>query len=72
MELLSALGAEVSGLIKEGKEVIIVSSGAIALGMSLLKLNSRPKELAKLQALDPKSTQCIEQKYSIERAKGTL
>lgn len=38
-------------LIKEGKEIGIVSSGAIALGMSRLKLVSRPKELSSLQAI---------------------
>ena len=41
---------QISDLIKKGKEVVLVSSGAIALGMSILKLTSRPKELARLQA----------------------
>ncbi len=44
------LVAEISGLVKEKTEVVVVSSGAIALGMSLLNLRSRPKELAYLQA----------------------
>jgi glutamate 5-kinase len=35
----------------EGKEIIIVSSGAIALGMHVLGLSERPRELAKLQAV---------------------
>jgi len=43
--------SNISRLIKmEKKEVIIVSSGAIALGMDLLKLKNRPKELPFLQA----------------------
>ncbi len=43
--------SHISELIKiEGKEVIIVSSGAIALGMDLMKLSNRPKELPFLQA----------------------
>ncbi len=41
---------EVACLINEGREVVIVSSGAIALGMQLLGLKSRPKELSYLQA----------------------
>lgn len=43
--------SQISELIKvEGKEVVIVSSGAIALGMDLMKLTNRPKELSLLQA----------------------
>jgi glutamate 5-kinase len=38
-------------LVKAGKEVIIVSSGAIALGMHLLGLRERPKKLGDLQAV---------------------
>lgn len=41
---------QVIHLIKAGKEVIIVSSGAIALGMRLLGLRERPKKLDDLQA----------------------
>jgi glutamate 5-kinase len=48
--LVDGLAGQISSLMKQGKEVIVVSSGAIALGMSVLKLNSRPKELAHLQA----------------------
>lgn len=40
---------DVSGLIKDGLEVVIVSSGAIAFGMDILKLKSRPKKLSILQ-----------------------
>jgi glutamate 5-kinase len=36
---------------QEGREILLVSSGAIALGMSLLKLECRPKELSQLQAV---------------------
>ena len=48
--MLSNITEQVSDLLKEGKEVVIVSSGAIALGMSALKLQERPKELSFLQA----------------------
>lgn len=48
--LLKDLCRQVAELRRKGTQVVIVSSGAIALGMSLLKLSSRPKELADLQA----------------------
>lgn len=53
LDLLGFYGiiSQISELLKvEGKEVVIVSSGAIALGMDLLKLNSRPRQLPVLQA----------------------
>lgn len=49
--LVNEITAGVSDLVKEGKEIVLVSSGAIALGMSILGLESRPKELAYLQAV---------------------
>ena len=48
--MLSNIASQVFSLLKEGKEIILVSSGAIALGMSVLKLTDRPKELSFLQA----------------------
>ncbi len=48
--LIHDISSQISDLIKQGKEVVIVSSGAIAIGMSILKTASRPKELAYLQA----------------------
>ena len=48
--LVDEISSQVSDLIKEGKEIMLVSSGAIALGMDVLKLSSRPKELSGLQA----------------------
>jgi glutamate 5-kinase len=42
---------QIVGLKQEGREILLVSSGAIALGMSLLKLAARPKELSQLQAV---------------------
>jgi len=48
--LVSSIALEISNLIRNSQEVILVSSGAIALGMSILKLENRPKELSYLQA----------------------
>jgi len=48
--LLNEITAQVSSLMASGKEIVIVSSGAIAMGMSILKLDARPKNLPYLQA----------------------
>ena len=48
--LVNKIAQQISDLIKQGKEVVVVSSGAIALGMSILKLANRPKQLQDLQA----------------------
>ncbi|MDD5465422.1 MAG: glutamate 5-kinase [Candidatus Omnitrophica bacterium] len=48
--LIHDISCQISALVKQGKEVVVVSSGAIAIGMSILKTTSRPKELAYLQA----------------------
>ena len=50
-KILNDVAEQVIRLIKDGKEVLIVSSGAIACGMSILRLASRPKELSTLQAI---------------------
>ncbi|MDD5560662.1 MAG: glutamate 5-kinase [Candidatus Omnitrophica bacterium] len=50
MSLVNNIAGQISDLVKQGKEIVIVSSGAIALGMSILKLANRPKELQYLQA----------------------
>jgi len=48
--LFRKIGEQVVALRKAGKEVILVSSGAIALGMRTIGLKNRPKELSYLQA----------------------
>ncbi|MDD4899670.1 MAG: glutamate 5-kinase, partial [Candidatus Omnitrophica bacterium] len=51
IERLSEVVCQVAHLLKnEGKEIVVVSSGAIALGMDVLGLKSRPKALPILQA----------------------
>ncbi len=47
---IDQLGAQVVELRKRGHEVLIVSSGAVGCGMSLLGLKKRPTEMAELQA----------------------
>ena len=47
---IAAVCAEVAALRARGTEVIIVSSGAVGLGMGALELAKRPKDVAKKQA----------------------
>ncbi len=51
MALIRHIAGQISELIGQGKEVVVVSSGAIALGMAILKLTNRPKQLQDLQAI---------------------
>jgi glutamate 5-kinase len=48
--ILHRIVRQVIALKKSGREVVIVSSGAIALGMHILKWSKRPKQLHRLQA----------------------
>jgi len=41
----------ISDLMNQGKDVVLVTSGAIGVGVSKLKLGSRPKELKDKQAV---------------------
>jgi glutamate 5-kinase len=47
---IAAVCCEIAALRARGTEVIVVSSGAVGLGMGALKLERRPKELSKKQA----------------------
>lgn len=47
---LAAWAAQISGLVKQGKQVVLVSSGAVAEGMQRLGWKKRPVEVNELQA----------------------
>ena len=47
---IKIIADDISTLINKGKEVVLVSSGAIGAGMGILGLKTRPKELSVLQA----------------------
>ena len=49
-ERIRAIADQVAGLRAAGKQAIIVSSGAVAAGAAKLKMDSRPTELALIQA----------------------
>jgi glutamate 5-kinase len=48
--LLAARAAEIGTLVRGGEHVVVVSSGAIALGLSRLGLDRRPRATPRLQA----------------------
>ena len=50
VDVLRAVCAEVCALHREGEDVVIVTSGAIARGMRLLELPMRPRAMDELQA----------------------
>jgi len=50
LQRLEKLGAEVAALLKDKKEVVLVSSGAIARGMEVSGCRQRPRQMARLQA----------------------
>lgn len=47
---LERLGAQILNLMKAGKQIVLVSSGAIAFGMESVRLETRPREMPRLQA----------------------
>jgi len=49
-KILNFIVSQISSLMKEEREVILVTSGAIACGMSILGLKKRPTSLSDLQA----------------------
>jgi glutamate 5-kinase len=49
-DLVEALGEEISQLLDDGRRVLLVSSGAVAEGISRLKLKTRPERIHELQA----------------------
>jgi glutamate 5-kinase len=47
---MEQLAAQVAGQLKQGREVVVVTSGAVGAGMGALGFNKRPSDLAELQA----------------------
>src|SRR3989344_1025930 len=55
---------EIAQLAKQGKEIVIVSSGAVALGMEIEKLDERPADTLKLQLLSGKGQVKLVSRYA--------
>ncbi len=51
MEVIESISNQISALIDKGIEVILVSSGAMAAGLRKMKMDSRPDEIPKRQAI---------------------
>jgi glutamate 5-kinase len=64
LNYLSNILKQLGSLARSGGEIIIVSSGAIALGMNILNLKSRPKELPLLQAAAAVGQNALMDSYS--------
>ncbi|MEI9896694.1 MAG: glutamate 5-kinase [Chthoniobacter sp.] len=58
------LCAEIAGLLKHGHECVVVSSGAVAAGLSVLGLKDRPDDLAARQACAAIGQTKLMQSYS--------
>ena len=54
---------EIARLQKSGKEIIIVSSGAVGAGMAIERLHKRPSDLLKLQLLSGKGQPVLHNTY---------
>ena len=63
---IEALGRQCDALRAQGREVVLVSSGAVAAGMGRMGLARRPQELAELQAVAAVGQSCLIEAY--ERA----
>ena len=50
-EAMARLVTGVSEIRKTGRKVLLVTSGAVGMGMETLKIKSRPRDLARIQAL---------------------
>jgi len=51
MAVIDAISSQVNALMNRGIEVILVSSGAMAAGMRIMKMERRPDEIPKRQAI---------------------
>ena len=64
------LAAEIAAVRRDGRSVVLVSSGAIALGVTKLGLKARPRDMAWLQAAAAAGQSVLMQRY--EEAFGKL
>jgi len=63
---IAVLGRQCDALRAQGREIVLVSSGAVAAGMGRMGLARRPQELAQLQAVAAVGQSCLIEAY--ERA----
>ena len=63
---IESLGRQIDALLAAGKQVVLVSSGAVGAGMGRMGMTRRPTELAHLQAVAAIGQSCLVEAY--ERA----
>ncbi|VUX02354.1 Glutamate 5-kinase [Streptococcus pasteurianus] len=51
LEKIDQLAFVISSLMNKGKDVILVSSGAMGFGLNVLNMDKRPTEIARQQAV---------------------
>ena len=69
---IASWAAQIAALRQAGKEVVLVSSGAIAEGMKRLKWNSRPTHIDELQAAAAVGQMGLAQVYETQFAKYNI
>jgi glutamate 5-kinase len=69
---LAKLADEVAGLRRDGHEVIVVSSGAVAAGVAALGMASRPTDMQTLQAISAAGQSRLVEAYNRELARHGL
>lgn len=69
---IAKLSGEVADLRSRGDEVVVVSSGAVAAGVSALGLAQRPTDMATLQAISAAGQSRLVEAYNIELGKHGL
>ncbi|MCX5702158.1 MAG: glutamate 5-kinase [Candidatus Omnitrophica bacterium] len=62
--IINKIADQVTVLVESGKEIVVVSSGAIAFGLHVLGLVSRPKDLPHLQAAAATGQNLLMESYS--------
>jgi len=68
---IEALGKQFDELLNSGRQVVLVSSGAVGAGMGRMGLRTRPLELAHLQAVAAIGQSCLIEAYErVLRAKN--
>ncbi|MGA1618963.1 MAG: glutamate 5-kinase, partial [Pirellulales bacterium] len=60
---IAAIGRQCDRLLAAGKQLVVVSSGAVAAGMGRLGLSQRPRTLPRLQAAAAVGQSCLIEAY---------
>lgn len=68
---IESLGRQCDAILAQGRQVVLVSSGAVGAGMGRMGLTKRPQELANLQAVAAIGQSCLIEAYErVLRAQG--